>query len=60
VPAQRASFSGPRMRRLLIVVRNAPSSDTALSFKFSSQANSTRTLRAHAVTTPEANQANAK
>jgi hypothetical protein len=48
------------MRRLLIVVRNAPSSDTALSFKFSSQANSTRTLRAHAVTTPEANQANAK
>jgi hypothetical protein len=48
------------MRRLLIVVRNAPSSDTALSFKFSSQANSTRVLRAHSVMTSAAHQGNAK
>jgi hypothetical protein len=45
---------------VLIVVRNAPSSDTALSFRFSSQANYTRVLRAHAVMTPEAHQAAAK
>jgi AraC-like DNA-binding protein len=39
---------------------NAPPSNTALSCRFSPQANVTRALRAHAVMTPEANQADAK
>jgi AraC-like DNA-binding protein len=45
---------------VLIAARNTPPSNTALSCRFSSQANFTRALRAHAVMTPEADQADAK